>query len=284
MNFLILPRFEELENRCRDSFRGQRNVTLFLKNNEAFPWACHLFMVWFVELLVSPQELCFLTGSLSRIPRWYSREENEDFTSKGTSEDFAKREVRSEHLLLSFLSLIIITVQRKAKGTLKVQDELLISIHIYVVSGFMLSSSPSGPHMGKDNRDGYTKKLRALPAHPDSWRHPRSSIDQPGVTSKICFLDFTRSVLQNQTLANQQQGEDRGNSLNNMKIYDTMKLKVSHLLSSTEKVKEGFRKKSQEQTLLRKFILRLWVDWGFSEREAPLYLLGRTQRGKWELL
>ena len=36
MNFLILPWFEELENRCRDSFRGQRNVTLFLKNNKAF--------------------------------------------------------------------------------------------------------------------------------------------------------------------------------------------------------------------------------------------------------
>lgn len=121
-----------------------------LKTMKQFPWACHLFMVWFVELLVSPQELCFLTGSLSRITRWYSREENEDFLSKGTSEDFAKREVRSKHLLLSFLSLIIITVQRKAKDALKVQDELLISIHIYVVSGFMLSSSPSGPHVGKE--------------------------------------------------------------------------------------------------------------------------------------
>ena len=53
------------------------------------------------------------------------------------------------------------------------------------------------------------------------------------------------------------EGEDRGTSLNNMKTYDMMKLKVSHLLSSIVKVKEGFRKESQEQTLLRKFILSI---------------------------
>lgn len=79
-------------------------------------------------------------------------EENEDFMSKGTSEGFAKCKVRSKHLLLSFLSLSSSSpcIQRKAKGALKVQDEFLISIHVYVVSDFMLLSSPSGLHVGKE--------------------------------------------------------------------------------------------------------------------------------------
>lgn len=147
--FSSIHRFEELEDRCRDSFRGQRNVTLFLKNNEAVSLGLSFIYGVICGTSRGPQELCFLTGSLSRTQMILTGREWEISWAKGTSGDFPLGVMRSKHLCSHSCHSSSSLSRRRLRILLKVQDELLISIHVYVVSGFMLSRS-SGPHMGKE--------------------------------------------------------------------------------------------------------------------------------------